>query len=285
MKPLLLFLSLFFFFYSFAQPAGKKTKILALGVFHFEYPDLDAHRTNEQLRFDILSARNQKELDQLLDVLAQFKPTHIAIELEPKRQPKIDSLYQLYLNNQYTLHRGEVDQIGLRLAKKLNLSTLHCVDAQGAHYPYWTALFNDAEGMKAVEAFYHQNSDSAITNAYKLAYQRDDSLRVKEGLLQTLKRMNELDRIKKLQGAYLTGLFKYRLPEQSYAGADFESARWYNRNLRIFRNLQEVTSNPEDRILLIIGAGHLGVLYHLIECSPEYELVLLNDVLKKARNH
>ena len=39
-----------------------------------------------------------------------------------------------------------------------------------------------------------------------------------------------------------------------YPGVDSKTA-WYNRNLRIFANLQRLTEQPGERILLVIGAG------------------------------
>ena len=39
-----------------------------------------------------------------------------------------DSLYNAYLNNTYTLTVSEREQIGFRLAKKLNLKHINCVD-------------------------------------------------------------------------------------------------------------------------------------------------------------
>ncbi len=50
-------------------------------------------------------------------------------------------------------------------------------------------------------------------------------------------------------------------------------------NSRIFANVQRITEGPQDRILLIIGAGHLGLLRHAFETSPEYQLVEVGDVL------
>jgi hypothetical protein len=56
-----------------------------------------------------------------------------------------------------------------------------------------------------------------------------------------------------------------------YLGPD-DATSWYNRNLRIFSNLQALTSSSNDRILLIVGAGHLPILRFLAESSPEHRL-------------
>ena len=55
---------------------------------------------------------------------------------------------------------------------------------------------------------------------------------------------------------------------------------WYSRNLRIFKNLQRIKTTEGDRILVIFGAGHISILKHQLEASPEYELVKFNDLEK-----
>ncbi len=47
------------------------------------------------------------------------------------------------------------------------------------------------------------------------------------------------------------------------------ATNWYKRNLRIFTNVIEITE-PGDRLLLIIGAGHLKILRELAEDHPGY---------------
>ena len=46
--------------------------------------------------------------------------------------------------------------------------------------------------------------------------------------------------------------------EGAYPGPDHVTA-WYNRNLRIFANLQRLAAAPDERILLVIGAGHVRI--------------------------
>ena len=63
-----------------------------------------------------------------------------------------------------------------------------------------------------------------------------------------------------------------------YAQPDMRTA-WYNRKLRIFANLQQVITAPEDRVLLIIGNGHAAILDHLAEAHPLIEVVPVASVL------
>lgn len=75
-------------------------------------------------------------------------------------------------------------------------------------------------------------------------------------------------------GGYLIGDFKL----DSLRGADILSIWWYNRNLRIFRKLQEITTSANDKKLVVFGNGHASILRQLIECSPEYEYIDFNSL-------
>ncbi|MDE0324854.1 MAG: DUF5694 domain-containing protein, partial [Candidatus Poribacteria bacterium] len=57
-----------------------------------------------------------------------------------------------------------------------------------------------------------------------------------------------------------------------YPGANWVAHFWYNRNLKTFVNLTRITESEDERILLIIGAGHLGFLKQIVEDSEVYHL-------------
>ena len=52
-----------------------------------------------------------------------------------------------------------------------------------------------------------------------------------------------------------------------YAGPDL-LAEWYRRNIRIYNNVAKLLTTPEDRILVIFGAGHLGWLRQDFAADP-----------------
>jgi hypothetical protein len=93
-------------------------------------------------------------------------------------------------------------------------------------------------------------------------------------LLDYFRHMNSPESHRYGYGAYLIGDFKL----DQHRGADILSVWWYNRNLRIFRNIQRITQGPEDRILVVIGNGHAAVLRQLFEASPEFEFVEFNGL-------
>ena len=100
-------------------------------------------------------------------------------------------------------------------------------------------------------------------------------------MLEYFKHMNSDKILSRGYGAYLIGDFKL----ENNRGADALSLYWYNRNLRIYRNIQRITDSQEDRILVVFGSGHIQILKQLVESSPEYQLVKFNELGDMGGNH
>jgi Family of unknown function (DUF5694) len=253
-----------------------QTKVLTLGTFHFKFPNLDIVKVDNDRQIDVFDAKYQKEIELIVDKLAKFKPTKIIIERQPKRQQLYDSLYGAYLNGEHKLSRSEEQQIGFRLAKRLGLKQLYCTDAWGTDYEdVKKAVYgNDSIAKGKFMDYFYNNPDSILTS-----YRNEKLLFKTEGILAQLKKFNSAEYVKKGLGDYLIGIFKYETEDYEQFGPDYVTSWWFNRNLRIFRNIQRVSTKPEDRILVIYGAGHMNLLNIFFEASPEYKLLPINDYL------
>lgn len=254
----------------------EQIQILTLGSFHFNFPNLDVIKTDNDDLIDVLEPKYQNEIESIVGKLEKFKPTIIVIERRPEHQEKYDSLYTLYLEGKHELTRSEDQQIGFRLAKRLGLKQLHCVDAWGSDYEDVKQLFEGADSIakqKFMDFFY--NHPDTLLDPYR--YEKE--VFKSQGILAELKRINDDDRIKNTLGYYLVGVFKYETPENNQFGVDFTTGWWFNRNLRIFRNIQRINSTSKDRILVIYGSGHMNLLNNFFEASPEYQLLKVNDYL------
>jgi hypothetical protein len=108
-------------------------------------------------------------------------------------------------------------------------------------------------------------------------YSESDKQIPELSLWQILREANLEENIVKRHGHYLVDRFKIGLGDE-YPGVD-QTTGWYNRNLRIFANLQRLTTSPDERIILIIGSGHLSILRHTVMASPEYQLAEVHDYL------
>ena len=257
----------------FAQP--KRIEVLTLGTFHFEFPNQDIVKTDAADKIDVFEAKYQREIEGIVQRIARFKPTIIAIERESSQQAKCDSLYNQYLQGKYILSRSEDKQIGFRLAKKLNLKKLYCVDAWGKDYEELNTVLagKDSIENKKFMNFFYKNPDSILLYNPKPVFKS-------KGILAELKQINDSNDRRLDLGNYLIGVFKYETKDNEYFGPDFVTGWWFNRNLRIFRNIQKINAKSTDRILVIFGAGHMNLLNVLFASSPEYKLEKVNDYLK-----
>jgi hypothetical protein len=61
-----------------------------------------------------------------------------------------------------------------------------------------------------------------------------------------------------------------------YAGPDLLAA-WYQRNIHIYANIVKLIDSPNDKILVIYGAGHLGWLRQDIASDPSVRLRKLGE--------
>ena len=124
---------------------------------------------------------------------------------------------------------------------------------------------------KFMQNFY-ENPDSLLMYNRKHVYKT-------KGILEDLIEANKPKNHVKNLGNYLVSIFKFETDDNPYLGADFTTGWWFNRNLRIFRNIQKIPSNATDRILVIYGSGHLNLLNLFLEASPEYKLINTSSYL------
>lgn len=253
---------------------SRKKEVLTLGTFHFAFHNKDVKKIDQKDQIDVLDAKYQNEINTLVNRISKFKPTIIAIEVDPSMQAKVDSLYSCYLQGTYRLNREEYQQIGFRIAKKLCLKKLYCVNDWGRNYSAVdTLLHAGSAGLKKFTEFFYENPDSALIHYTK------DIFKTK-GVIAQLKELNKPGNVEKDLGNYLIGAFKYQMPENDDFGVEFTTGWWFNRNLQIFRNIQRIETSDSDKILVLYGAGHMNLLNIFFKVSPEYSLKKVNHYLK-----
>jgi hypothetical protein len=242
----------------------EKTQVLVVGTFHFNYPGADYYKSSEENKVDVLKEPKKTEVAELVEYIKKFKPNKIAIEAFPKFQAT--TKLGKYKKGEFRDKRGEEYQLAMRIASDLQLDTLYAIDSWAlSEYraqidsTYFANLFKD----------YDFQSDDPYNQYVFDSYKEEEKLRVNTNLLDYFKFTNSKEYHDHMYGAYLVGDFKL----EDYRGADILSMWWYNRNLRIFRNLQKITESENDRILVIFGNGHASVFRQLLEASPEYEFV------------
>jgi hypothetical protein len=242
----------------------ERAKVLIVGTFHFNYPNLDVNKIAEEDQIDVLKEPKKTEVTELVEYIKKFKPTKVAIEAFPEWEAY--DKFKKYQAGEFRDKRDERYQLGMRIANELNMDTIFSIDA--ASFVADLEKLDSAYFEKLYMDFDFQSSDP-YDSLYEKWYDYEDKLVSKTNLLEYFKRINSEEYHRLGYGVYLIGDFKL----DNQRGPDILSIWWYNRNLRIFRKLQEITGSNTDRILVVMGNGHAAILRQLFESSPEYEFI------------
>ncbi len=251
-----------------ASGQTQKTKILLIGTIHFENPHTD---TFELKVDDFLSAKRQSELEDLTNVLSKTKATKVMIERPIENQRSNDSLYNLYLADSNKITVSEREQIGFRLAKKLKLNQVNCIDKfyGMTHYSLM------AETAKENDQLYLLN-DLGV-HAKAMISDFDNKLK-KNTITEVLKYINRPEQLKRNLSIYLSFMAKVGAGK-NFAGAEAVSD-WYLRNLAIYSNIMNQIEPSDKYVVLIFGQGHIPILKHFLENNDSFDVVELKNVLK-----
>jgi hypothetical protein len=255
---------------AFAQAAPtQRAEVLVLGTYHMANPGRDVFNMSVD---DVLAPKRQAEIAELLEVLKRFKPTKIAIEstVYEDRRPK---QYAEYLAGKYTLTANEIEQVGFRLAKELGMKAIYPVDIDG-DFPMQRVI-NFAKAKDQTQVM-----DRLMSEIGKMVKEQDAYLK-SHSVLETLLFMNDDEKVAQDVGFYFR---EAHLGEPGdYAGPDL-LASWYQRNIRIFNNIANIIGSPNERVLVIYGAGHLGWLRQDVENDPGLRLRKLAEFVSPKRN-
>lgn len=222
-------------------------RLLIVGTHHF---DSQADAVNFDAD-DVLSSRRQNEIQELVRRLQRFNPTKVALEVPAEQDEEYAARYTAYLDGKYELEWSEIYQVGFRLAKALGHSKTYAID--------WNER---AVGMDTnVEAFAGQNDQSALLeealNTARSQMEDLERIQATGTLIDLYKFTNDPKMIKESHRLY------YKLARigsgTHYPGANYMQ-HWYGRNLKIYINLTRLLESDDERILLIIGGGHLWFL-------------------------
>jgi Family of unknown function (DUF5694) len=252
------------------RPAAERPALMVVGVAHFDNPSRDVVNTKVD---DVLAPQRQKQIAAIVDQLAKFHPTHIAVEYPATKQEKLDARYAAYRAGSYKLTRDETDQLGLRLAAKLGLPRVDAVD--------W---LDEPPGKD--EDYDFQAYPATSEAKARLAAISDPKLGERESaklhaltLGGYLLYLNSPTHLAGMNSVY----FDYAMlgDDQKAPGANWVGS-WHMRNLRIFAKLARVADKPSDRVLVIYGAGHGFLLNEFARQSNAFKVVSPEPLLARA---
>ena len=256
---------------------AKKPTIMILGSTHLANDGLDVYNTKMD---DVRTPKRQREIEQLVEQLKEFKPTKIALERDEKMHGAgTQAEYQGYLKGTYELKRNEHDQIGFRLAKQMGHPKLYCVDYRLDYrkddpiIPFdefdWNLLnyIGFAKAHNQEHLLPPPPTEGKLTQGEKGVTWIEPEKYV--SIIDMYMQDNEPEGIRMDHQEYIRWIARVGLGDQ-YPGANWLSHSWYDRNMKIYVNLTRITESADDRILLIIGAGHVYLVQQFLEESGDY---------------
>ena len=253
------------------EDTREKATVMILGSTFFTNPDINVFNVKMD---DVLAPKRQSEMEQLVTQLKAFSPTKIAVYVDERDDAEINANYQGYLEGTYEPTRSLLDQIGFRLAKQMGHPKLYCVADWPKHRPIRDKIDDHLMDYATFAETHNQEHLlwSISSSGVKVRADVDGTVWVEregyEPLIDMYIRINEPESMRADHQSYLRTA-RIGLKDQ-YPGANWVAHWWYAHNLKNFVNLTRITESVDDRILLIIGAGHVYLIQQFLEDSGDY---------------
>ena len=246
-----------------AREQPSDAEVMILGVYHFSSPGADV--VNAEVD-DFLHPRRQRELANLAQALAQWRPTRIVVE-EEAQGPHF-SLENYARTEQLLLtDRSETVQLGYRLAHLLGHEAVYGFDERSRdgepdYFPF-----------EAVQSFAqrsgHEDLLEALVAEVEAASEIENAAMQDRSVTETLFYHNDAEVMMRMHHKFYYSMLTIGDGE-TQPGAEL-NAYWYMRNAKMFAKLDGIAA-PGDRILVIVGSGHMTWLRHFVERAPNYSL-------------
>ena len=229
-----------------AAQVQDKPALLIVGAPHFDNPGRDIINTRVG---DVTTPERQREIEAIVERLAGFRPTRVAVEWPADEQERLDQRYADYRAGRYELGADERDQIGLRLAARLGLERVDAVnwnemppgDEADYDFPAWAEANGRGDEWRASVERKQGEADATAR------------LMACTPISSWIRRLNTSEGRSDMQFPY------YEIARMGDNAANPGAAwvgTWYARNLRILNNLTALADGPQDRVVAIYGAGH-----------------------------
>lgn len=248
----------------------EDAQLLVLGTYHMAPSGQDTWNAEVD---DVRSPRRQQEIAAVLDRLARFQPTRVAIEGAYVGSPWPER-YRSFLKDEYVLGANEIEQVAFRLARRLGHADVYPID-----FPMWMDGRVPAEIGKPKPRPAPSPAAPPPTVQEPPAHVRETQALLRSGtVLDVLRHVNSERYVREDHASYVAMLRPDPDSDALYGTTD-PIANWYKRNLRMFTNLYRL-AEPRERILLVVGSGHGAILRRLAIDAPDVCLVDVEKALE-----
>lgn len=256
-------------------PTAEQVEVVLLGTYHMDEPGLDEVNVNAD---DVLADARQHELEALASQLEHAEPDHVAVERPALRSAAVNDIYARYQDGDVAYDeehafesqhperddelmacRSEVVQIGFRLADRLGHERVSPVDVP--------AMLGDSPDFEALEKDGFEptvKTDVPRLDTDDLQTSLDERLAAST-IPAYLRHLNEEAALHGNDGMF-DEFLRYGEGD-NYAGPD-ALARWYQRNLRMVHNVWRAVDEESERVVFVVGSGHVHILRQLLTEFP-----------------
>jgi hypothetical protein len=230
---------------------SNKIKVLNFGTAHLSSTsDVNSSMINLE------DPKEKADLEKMVRKIAEFKPTVILLELEPKNNEYIKETFAEYKIDQKERlnYSDELNSIGLEVGRLSETERIYGIDSQiDFDYPSLIELANQTK------------TDSLFVTKMMDYYKKLNSLKLKEQFIE----MNTKESKMKTFDFY--NFLSTQHSENNYEGAKVIS-EFYERNLRMYSNLNDLKLSKNDRVFILAGATHTAYLDIFIGNSEKFIL-------------
>lgn len=237
----------------------EKIKVLNFATFH-----MGSTTDASNIEFDENDIKNQEDAKKIAQLISKFKPTVICVEVPVKDYAELNTEYQKYVTNpeNTSSYYGEVGLVAFEVGRLNNVSNLYGID----HKLEYNYNINNDLSNKIDSLTFNTFQANPFASIPEL-----NPFEENMSLMEKLRRMNNpkfLDFLIIANADMLT----YVGSKEGFEGAD-EAAKYYQRNLRIYSNLNRIPLTKKDRVFILSGGSHTAFLNEFMKRSPKYEVV------------
>jgi uncharacterized protein YfkK (UPF0435 family) len=236
-----------------------KIEVLNFGTFHMGFTN-DANSTE----FDEHDRENQERVHQVARKLAEFNPTVIIVEHQPQENESIQEVYHQYIENPEMSFENpsEVELLAYELGRLSVTERIYGIDHK-MNYNYRVGMQIDNQIDPELHDRYYEDPFSF----YPSIDMNEDTL----SLQKKLELMNS-DEYLNFLIAVNADMLTHAGTEDGFEGAD-EAAKYYQRNLRMYSNLNRLDLSRDDRVFILMGASHTAFFRDFMRGDPKYKMV------------
>lgn len=252
--------------YTFKTKFDDAVPVLNVGTFHMGFTS-DATSTE----FDEHNIDNIKQVHELAKQIAKFKPTIILVERVPYYNPQLATSYQNYLKDQNIKFQSpsEIELLAFEVGRLSGTKKIYGIDYHQDYFyqlPFVLKNQQDSLTFKRFDTMFNENQKENLIDEEKMS--------VKD-LLWLNNQPDYLDAMINYNADLLT-----TVSVNGYPIGTEQASKFYNRNLMMFANMNNIPVTKNDRIFVLMGATHTAYFKDFLRRSPKFIEVNTLDYLK-----